>query len=436
MNKFLKIFLVFFVLFSMVLSTAMYFYFKDDVTEATANGETQTGDDFESLDVSQYKERTNVLLLGVDTLENTENTKGIRTDTMMVLSIDPVSKTGFILSIPRDSRVKLSGSSNYDKINHAHSYGGTELAISTVKDFLQIPIHHYVKVDYQALFKTVDDLGGVEVYVPIDMKYQDTRATPPLYIDLKKGLQTLNGEQAMGFLRYRKGYANQDLGRIDTQQAFMEALIKKVVSPASITKIPNYINTLYNYVETDMSIKDILILAKQGLSIDLNRIEKRTVEGVPDMINGVSYYVIDDVKKQETINYLLSGDYPVPETIVEEGISEGETGSKSNTTTAKTPVQEPEVDINSYNIQVLNGSGYSGVARRASDLMKIEDITVDYTGNAPNFDYEKTIIYYKDDAKTATKLKDILKMGSIQKGTKSIVSSEPDIIIVLGKDFS
>lgn len=430
MKTFLKIFLMLFITFSLVFGGVMYFIYKDDVKDAQENKGDEVTNEFDNLDVSGYKDRTNVLLLGVDALESVGDGKGTRTDTIMVLSLDPVTKTGFILSIPRDTRVLIPGRNIYDKVNHAHSYGGTELAISTIKNFLNIPIHHYVKVDYRALFKVVDDLGGIEVDVPIDMKYTDTAATPPLYIDLKAGVQTLNGEQAMGFLRFRKGYANQDLGRIQAQQQFMDALLKKVVSPASIIKIPKHIETISEYVQTDMSIKDMLVLAKQGLSVDLKRIEKKTIAGYPDMINGVSYYSVDEKGKQEMLDYLLSGDYPVPEPEVEAEDITGTTGSA--------PVTEKEVieiNINDYNIHILNGSGTSGVARRASDLLKIQDIIVDSTGNAPNFDYANTMIYYKEDGKTASKLKSIIGVGKLEKGTKSIVASQPDFVIVLGKDF-
>ncbi|MGL5256840.1 MAG: LCP family protein [Proteocatella sp.] len=440
MKKFLKIFLVLFVIFSMIFSTVMYAFYKNDVDEAVEENKPSAEDSFENLDVSNYKDRVNVLLMGVDTLENEGDGKGTRTDTIMVLSIDPTTKTGFILSLPRDTRVKLANGGDYDKVNHAHSYGGTELAISTIKDFLQIPIHHYVKLDYRALFKTVDDLGGIEVDVPIDMKYKDTRSEPPLNVDLKKGVQTLNGEQAMGFVRFRKGYPNQDLGRIQAQQAFLDALIKKMTSPASIMNIPNYIDTMSKYVETDMDMKTMLIVAKQALSVDTARIEKKTVPGEPDMINGVSYYEPNAEELSAMLDYLLSGNYPVPETEATAEGTEGtsQTGTQSGTASKAAPqaqAKAPVKDTSNYKIQVLNGSGISGVARRATDLLKIEEISVTSTGNASNFDNENTIVYYKDDSNFASQIRNILKVGKIEKGTKDIVSSEPDIVVVLGKDF-
>lgn len=439
MKTFLKTFLILFVVFSMIISTAMYFYFKKDVDGAIEDSKADAADNFENLDVSNYKDRVNVLLMGVDTLENTGTGEGTRTDTIMVLSIDPVSKTGFILSVPRDTRVQITDRSGYDKVNHAHSYGGTELAISTIKNFLNIPIHHYIKLDYRALFKTVDDLGGIEVDVPIDMTYKDTASVPPLDINLKKGVQILNGEQSMGFLRFRKGYPNQDLGRIQAQQAFLDALIKKIASPASIINIPNYIDTMSQYIETDMTIKNMMIIAKLSLAVDLDRIEKQTVPGEPDMIDGISYYEPDDQEMQEMLDYLISGDYPVPEVTTDEQAASDKAGetekTASNVSQTVVAKKEPEKDTSTYKIQVLNGNGVSGIARRASDLMKIEDILVTETGNASDFNKDSTVIYYKDDSTFASKVRNVLKVGKISKGTKDIVSSEPDIVIVLGKDF-
>jgi len=449
MKSFLKIFLILFVVFSMIISTAMYFYFKNDVNEATQNNETKVTDQFDDLNISTYKERVNILLLGVDTLENDGSGIGTRTDTIMVLSIDPLTKTGFLLSIPRDTRVEIANGGGYDKVNHAHSYGGTELALSTIKNFLDIPIHHYIKVDYRALFKTVDDLGGIEVDVPVDMRYVDSVATPPLNVNLKKGVQTLNGEQAMGFLRFRKGYANQDLGRIQAQQMFLDSLFKKIKSPSSIINIPKYLDTMSKYVETDMTMKDMLVVAKQALTVDANRIEKKTIPGEPTMTGGISYYSVNEEEMDADMMYLLSGDYPVPETeIVEDpnvssNSQSGEVNKASNNQTVLKNTTEisakkvtPQKDTKSYKIHVMNGNGVSGIARRASDLLKIEDISVTATGNANDFNVENTIIYYKDDLIFANKIKGILRTGKVQEGTKSIVSSEPDIVIVLGKDFS
>lgn len=427
-KKIIKTFLVFFFIFSTILGSAMYYYLKPEVTQKIEENEQKNT--FEELDISNYKDRVNILLLGVDILETDPNQRGTRTDTIIVLSVDPVTKTGFILSIPRDSYVKIG--EQYDKINHAHSFGGTDLALKTIKEFIKIPIHHYVKVDYRALFKTVDDLGGVEFNVPIDMKYRDSASVPPLNIDLKAGVQMLNGEQAMGLLRFRKAGGYDDFGRMKTQQEFIETLLRKLASPNSITKIPKYVDTIYQYVETDLQASDILSLIKLGMSIDTSMIEKATLPATPVMINGISYMQIDKESMAELLTYLLSGDYAKEET---DGAAEGSGASSAEAGDTKSSDQQAKANINDKNIAILNGSGVSGVARRVSDQLKIQDIIVDSSGNAKNFNHENTVIYYKDDAKLANQIKDILKIGSVKKGTKEILEAEPDIIVLVGKDF-
>lgn len=465
-KKIIGTFLIMFFVFSAIIGTGMYMQYKPDVEKIIQEEKKQNA--FESLDISNYKERINVLLLGVDTLENKNSQSGqtgTRSDTIIILSVDPVTKTGFILSVPRDSYVRLPDGTQ-TKINHAHSYGGTELALQTIKEFVKIPIHHYVKVDYRALFKTVDDLGGIEFDVPIDMKYRDSQSVPPLNIDLKAGVQVLNGEQAMGLLRFRKAKGYDDFGRMETQQKFIESVFKKVVSPSSIPRIPDYVDTIYKYVETDMSTTDILSLLKIGLSIDFTTLQKATLPATPIMIGGISYMDIDKVQMQEQIDFLLAGVYEKPEVPEENAENTDSTdvnnGEKSieEKSSADKKSEEKTKNINSIGnqktekeekrkdsanmdkkpvpkkISVLNGSGVSGVARRVSDLLKIRDITVTSTGNASSFDNENTIIYYKNDSELAQRIKEILKVGSIKKGTKTIVDTEPDIVILIGKDFN
>ena len=407
----------------------MYFDLESEI-QNTINTKKEE-EIFKSLDISSYKERVNILLLGVDTLTTEKNQRGTRSDTIMVLSVDPKSKTGFILSIPRDSYVKIAGTDDYTKIAHAHSYGGSDLAIATVKELVDFPIHHYMKVDYQALFKTVDDLGGVEFDVPQDMYYVDKSAIPPLHIDLKKGIQTLDGEKAMQLIRFRKGYADQDLGRVKVQRDFIKTVLKKIYSPSSVGKIPKFVGTLYHYVETDMSLTDTLSLMKIGVNINLDQIEMVTVPGEDGSKPGVgSVVIIDEAAFEEQITYLLSGEYEI------EVASEEDAAEIDNKMNTEAKEEESSQEINEYTIVVLNGSGVSGVARRASDLLKIQNIEVNHSDNASSFDHEQTVIYYKDNDQIAKKIREIIKVGSIIQGTKNILKNEPDIIILLGKDFN
>lgn len=126
------------------------------------------------------------------------------------------------------------------KINSVYAGGGKdgmERLAARLKDLLGFPVDGYVLVDLEAFQKTVDLVGGVEFDVPMDMNYEDPSQN--LYIHLQKGLQTLDGEQAMGLVRFRKGYATQDIQRTQTQQQFLKALAKQCLSVSSLTKLRN-----------------------------------------------------------------------------------------------------------------------------------------------------------------------------------------------------
>lgn len=159
--------------------------------------------------LNSSSDRTNILLFGIDS-ESLSSEKGTRSDTIMLLSLDPSVKEPILISIPRDTRVKIPDRNTQEKINHAHAYGGTELLVKTVEEFLNLQIDYYVKINYLAVEEIVNAIGGVSIDVPIDMRYEDPYADPPLNINIKQGLQTLNGREALHFLRFRSGYANQD----------------------------------------------------------------------------------------------------------------------------------------------------------------------------------------------------------------------------------
>ena len=147
--------------------------------------------------------RQNILLLGVDSNgEGTDLWEGTRSDTIMVVNIDPKSHTVKAITIPRDSKVYLPDNKGVQKINSAHAIGGVNLVKKTLKETFGIKIDHYIVIHDEAVEKIIDALGGVDVYVEKPMKYHDWAGH--LHIDLNKGQTTLTGKQAIGYLRYRK----------------------------------------------------------------------------------------------------------------------------------------------------------------------------------------------------------------------------------------
>lgn len=204
MKSFLKTFLVAFLIFSIISGGIITFVLKDEDGKSSfvsSIADLVKGD--------EGNKDITFLLLGVDS-RDASKAKGQRTDTMMLCRYDDTTGKVSILSIPRDTMASIRGRKNKEKINHAHAYGGPELSVKAVKDLLGISLDYYVRVDYKIVEDVVELIGGVEVDVPMDMKYSDPYATPPLNINLKKGKQVLDGEESLQFLRYRKGYADQD----------------------------------------------------------------------------------------------------------------------------------------------------------------------------------------------------------------------------------
>lgn len=239
------------------------------------------------------------LMMGVDS-SDVKKSDGTRTDTMMLFKVNFDTGKIELLSLPRDTRVPVRG--KLDKINHAHAYGGSDLTMQTVRDFLNIDLDYYVKVDYRAVREIVDAIGGVEIDVPQRMKYKDPTSKPPLNINIEKGLQVLDGAKAHDFLRYRSGYRDGDIGRVKAQQMFMKELVKQTLKPKNILKLPKLIDTYFDYVETNIPLGMIIKGAGVAAKIDPELMETYTVPGVPQTINGVSYWIYDGVELDAILN--------------------------------------------------------------------------------------------------------------------------------------
>lgn len=251
-----------------------------------------------------------ILLFGIDktaTTDMTEEGNPTRSDVIMLLTIDPVSKRAQLLSLPRDTYVDIEGHKGKTKLGHAYAYGGEELAEKTVERFLDVSVDYYATVDYNAVRRLVDAVGGIEVDIPFDYTYEDTYVVPHLYINFKKGKQKLNGDDAVRYLRIRKIYENQDLDRIQTQQGFLMKLFDKLKSPRMIFKIPELIDLVMDNVETNLSYGQIAYLAKMGLDFDKDSIQMDTLVGENKRIGKLEYYVVDRESAREQLKRFWEG---------------------------------------------------------------------------------------------------------------------------------
>ena len=269
------------------------------------NPKTQKGF---NLPLLQHKQ--NILVVGVDSNgKGTDPFKGTRSDTMILVNIDPASHSVNAISIPRDSKVYLAGDQGVQKINAAHALGGIELTKRTIEDTLGIKIDKYVVVNNDGVKKLVDALGGVPVYIEKDMYYNDNAGG--LHINLSKGLHVLNGEQVEGYLRFRKDGLG-DIGRTSRQQWFVKAVLEKLQSPAVIPKIPEVLNIASTYVKTNLSLYEMSHLAAALRNIDMNDVEFATLPGAPSKKGYISYWILDPEKTQEVIDRMVYRTKPSP----------------------------------------------------------------------------------------------------------------------------
>lgn len=231
-----------------------------------------------------------VLIIGIDKREPKEPA---RSDTIMLAVLDSGKPQVDVLSIPRDTRVKIPGH-GYDKINAAHAYGGPKLLLDTVNYLLGSHVTKYVEVDFQGFEKIIDTLGGIEIDVDKRMYY------PEEGIDLQAGLQRLNGYDALGFVRYRND-PEGDITRIGRQQKFVQALVDQALKLSTVPKIPKLVTEISRYVDTNLSVKEMLSLALSMKDLNSSGINTYLLPGEGQYINGISYWVIDQKKLAETL---------------------------------------------------------------------------------------------------------------------------------------
>ncbi|WP_256201310.1 LCP family protein [Thermoanaerobacter thermocopriae] len=308
---------------------------------------------------SETIQKINILVLGVD---ETSPTDPKRSDTMILLSYNPKTNKAYILSIPRDTMIKLDKYGT-QKINAAYPIGGPQLAMDTVSQLIGEPVDYYVKIGYEGFKQLVDDLGGVEMNVPVDMNYDDYAGN--LHIHLKKGVQLLDGEKALQLVRFRHGYAEQDLERVKVQREFLLAMFEKAKNPSTLLKINRILKTINQYVETNIPPVTMLKYADYILKLDKENIKTATLPGTPQYVNGIAYYITDPQEIQEFIANLDSN-----------------VDDKTN-----------EVAVNkNIKIEVLNGGGIPGAAAKTADLLKQQGYDVVKIGNVIGTTYNTTQI--------------------------------------------
>ena len=241
------------------------------------------------------KDKSTIMIMGVD--ERGDDVG--RSDTLMIATLDPKKDQAALLSVPRDTRVKIKGH-GYDKINAAYAYGGHNLTKGTVESFLGVPMDHYVIINIQAFQRIIDAIGGIDIDVEKRMYYEDPWDDDGgLVINLQPGMQHMDGKTAITYVRFRD--EEGDIGRIGRQQKFMKAVMEKITSPAIITKLPSVIKEVMSSVKTDLSFRQLLEFAGTLKEAQKNGLKTDMVPGRPLYIEGISYWIPDITKLRQTL---------------------------------------------------------------------------------------------------------------------------------------
>lgn len=243
-----------------------------------------------------WRKGTTILLLGVDSKDG----EPARSDTIMLLRFNPLTRTMNQLSIPRDTRVTLPNGTQ-DKINAAMFWGGSAMAVEAVKDYLGIDVNHVMVVNFQGFPRLVNAVGGVDINVPktVTTVAGSTQRT----VVFKEGWQHMDGKYAMLYVRIR--YADDDIHRAERQQQFVQALQKKIAQPSNITKLPEIGKHFMSGVDTDLTTNEILEL---GLLRYITSGGKHSVlSGTPGWEGGISYiYPPSDAEKKQAVEAFLT----------------------------------------------------------------------------------------------------------------------------------
>lgn len=273
-------FLIFLLLALAATAAASYFWFSGNFNKVARVGSL----------LSPHK--VNILVLGVD--ERSDDVG--RSDTMFVVTIDTDTKQVAMLSVPRDTRVKIPGH-GWDKINHAYAEGGYKLSQKAVEDLLGISLDYYMTINFAGFYKIVDALGGVDIDVDERMYYEDPYDN--LVIDIKPGVQHMDGKKAIQYVRFRDSAG--DIGRIARQQKFIKAMMKEAADPTNILKLPRVIKEVYGVVKTNMSTSEMLNLAKMISDAQKQGLKTDMVPGKPAYIDDISYWLPDIVALRQHV---------------------------------------------------------------------------------------------------------------------------------------
>jgi LCP family protein required for cell wall assembly len=362
----------------------------------------------------QVTRPVNVLVMGIDEVPDAEPGSEEmftgRTDTLLLARVNPDQGKLNVLSIPRDTQVNIPGE-GVSKINHANIAGGPELVADTLQANLgPVTVDRYVRVSTGAFREMVDLVGGIEIYVPKRMVYEDQ--TQGLYIDLQPGWQTLTGDQAEQFARFRAD-GQGDIGRVQRQQMLLRALRERLTNPTVIPRLPQIIRVMLRYVDTNLTLEEILALSTFALDLPSDGLQMVMLPGrFSDPSEFVaSYWLMDADASQQVMSEFFQLDTVAL-------LADGETRAVSQLRIA---VQNATAtpDAAQQVAQILRQQGFSNVY-----------VVPDWSGTVRR----TQVIAQRGDINSANVVQSVLATGLVV--SESTGDLESDLTIRVGEDWS
>lgn len=373
--------------------------------------------------------RVNVLAMGMDYRDWEAGEGAPRTDTMILLSIDPISMTAGMLSIPRDLWVSIPGFEDPGRINTAYRFGetydlpggGPELAMQTVEGLLGLKIDYFALIDFKAFEKFIDEIGGVEIDVPKKTKLDPIEGKN---VVLKKGRQALPGSLALAYARTRYTEGG-DFDRAQRTQQVIMGIRQRILSTRSLPKLiaraPAIYEQISSGITTNLGVDQVIQLALLAQQVPEENI-KRGVIGNEHVTFGKSPEGDDVLKpRPEQIRILRDDIFTAAG-----AASPVMAGSKI----------EDLVKSENATVSVLNGSGTPGLAARTADYLKSLGVNVVSTGDAPEPYIYSTVISYTGNPYTLKYLVDLMTIAPNTIYNRYDPASQVDIVLYLGADWA
>ncbi|HEX2152690.1 MAG TPA: LCP family protein [Acidimicrobiia bacterium] len=352
------------------------------------------------------------LVIGSDSREGVDvsdfgDFAGARGDVVMISRLDRETGRGQILSIPRDTLVPIEGHGE-DKINAAYAYGGAPLMVKTVRSAFDVPIHHYVEIDFVGFQSLVDELGGVE------MTFTNAARDAKSHLDVPAGSVTLDGYQALAYARSRSYQELQgdswrsvdanDLGRTERQQALVMAILGRLKRPSTLTEAGDIVASIAQHMTVDASLADssLIELAFSLRGLDATDLETATIPTVGETRNGASVQVLDQPAADAMLVSFRTGD-PLEEEALEAIVA----------------------------VDVLNGNGVTGSASQWAARLREVGYRVNQVDDAGERRDTTVVVVEADRADAAPDLIADLGFGNVEVGA---VPRGVDAVVILGED--